>query len=132
MDCKSLSGASHSRKYGKVILTVLAVVIMVMAMGLTAFADGETQSIIDGVKNGMFELYRLLQGVTLPIATIFLVAQALRMVFGGQRSMDQAKTSIIILIVAIVVIWFAPTLVNMISSWFTGSTSWSFSTPSIS
>lgn len=106
-------------------VTFAVVMCVVMMLTMFAFAANTTepdaaQKIANGISDGMKQLLSLIRGIVIPIAAIVLGTQGIMMLVGGQRAAENAKKTMLICIVAIAVVYFAPLAVETVSSWFSG------------
>lgn len=90
-----------------------------------AFAAGESQSIISGITQGTEQIWRILIGVVEPIAAAALALQVIKIIWGGQRAAEEAKSAAIKIVIAIAVVLMAPAIVSAVRGWFTQA-SWNF------
>ena len=89
-----------------------------------AFADSQT--IIQGINKGTEQVWRILIAVVAPIGAVALALQVIKIIWGGARAAEEAKSAAIKIIVAIAVVLMAPAIISAVKSWFTAA-SWSFS-----
>ena len=89
-----------------------------------AFADSQT--IIQGINKGTEQVWRILIAVVAPIGAVALALQVVKIIWGGARAAEEAKSAAIKIIVAIAVVLMAPAIISAVKSWFTAAT-WSFS-----
>lgn len=89
-----------------------------------AFANSQT--IIQGINKGTEQVWRILISIVAPIGAVALALQVIKIIWGGARAAEEAKSAAIKIIVAIAVVLMAPAIVAAIKSWFTAA-SWSFS-----
>ena len=59
-----------------------------------------------------------LVGIAAPIAAIALAVCAVKMLWGGQKAAEEAKSTAIRIIIAIGVVMLAPSIVVTMKSWF--------------
>ena len=88
---------------------------------LPAFAD--STAIIQGIDGGAEQLWNIFTSIVVPIGIIALAYCGIRLVIGGTRESEQAKNTMIRILVALAVVLLAPLLIRTASSWF--STTWS-------
>ena len=88
-----------------------------------AFADSQT--IIQGINKGTEQVWRILIAIVAPIGAVALALQVIKIIWGGARAAEEAKSAAIKIIVAIAVVLMAPAIVAAVKSWFTAA-SWSF------
>ena len=90
---------------------------------MPAFADSQT--IIQGINKGTEQVWRILIAIVAPIGAVALALQVIKIIWGGARAAEEAKSAAIKIIVAIAVVLMAPAIVSAVKSWFTAA-SWSF------
>ena len=89
-------------------------------------ALANSQTIIQGINKGTEQVWRILIAIVAPIGAVALALQVIKIIWGGARAADEAKSAAIKIIVAIAVVLMAPAIVSAVRSWFTAA-SWSFS-----
>ena len=107
---------------------IFAIIIGICSAFMTsapAFAAGESQSIISGITQGTEQIWRILIGVVAPIAAAALALQVIKIIWGGQRAAEEAKSAAIKIVIAIAVVLMAPAIVSAVRGWFTQA-SWNF------
>ena len=103
---------------GVMVLTI----ILMMAAPMAAFAESDVSAqVTSGVTDGLTKAYDVLKTIATPIALIALVVCGIRMLVGNAKSAEEAKGTIIKIVLAMAVIYLAPLLVRLIISWFNGS-----------
>lgn len=85
-----------------------------------------SQTIIQGINKGTEQVWRILIAIVAPIGAVALALQVIKIIWGGARAAEEAKSAAIKIIVAIAVVLMAPAIVSAVKSWFTAA-SWSFS-----
>lgn len=113
---------TNTRSRIQLLMAVAMVVAMVAAIMVCPFAA----TITDGIDKGMKSIYELICSVTMPIATVVFAWNGIKMFVGGQRNMEQAKMNLLICCLVIGLIWFAPTIINTVGSWFQGGATWNW------
>ena len=69
------------------------------------------------VNDLLFKMWGELKSVATPIAIIAIVFLGIKLLLSSDaQTVKQTKTSIIVIVVALAIIYFAPTLVNLILS----------------
>lgn len=107
-------------------LCVLCTVLLVAAMVLMSGTAAGTQSITDGIKNGAKQLFELMESIVVPIAAVCFAWNGLKVLFGGERGMEQAKKNMLIIIIVLALVFLAPLIVVEVSKWFNdGKGTWS-------
>lgn len=113
------TGSMWKNKAAAVMTGIYCSVITAMP----AFADSQT--IIQGINKGTEQVWRILIAVVAPIGAVALALQVIKIIWGGARAAEEAKSAAIKIIVAIAVVLMAPAIVSAVKSWFTAA-SWSF------
>lgn len=97
-------------------------VIMIVAMALAMFPAAANPStgaaIQDGIKNGTGQLWNIMTAIVLPIGAVAFAWNAFKMLFGGQKGMEEAKRNMLIIVVVVALVWLAPTIIQQVNSWF--------------
>lgn len=131
---KNLTTISKTRR----LMLILAIAVMLSAtMTLSvAFAggadagggsdgSGTTSNISDGIFSGLEGVYSIINSIALPIAGLCLAFCAFKIWMGGERGMETAKRVGIYTIIALALVYLAPTIVKAVSTWFSGNTGFS-------
>lgn len=100
-----------------VLFTVLMVALMLLS---TAYADGTTTSIKQGIQQGAKSLFDIIESVTVPIAAVCFAWNGFKVFFGGERGMEQAKKNMLIIIIVLALVLLGPLIVKEASKWFNG------------
>jgi hypothetical protein len=119
-----------------IMLVVLAVAMM---MAVPMFADPPSKGaggtgtadgggLVEGMDSGMENLWTVLKGISYGIAVVFVAVAAFKLIIGGQKGMEAAKTDLIKAIIFAAIIILAPAILQTIFGWFSGADS-SFSNP---
>lgn len=122
----SCSPVFHNRKqrfFCKIAAAMTGIYCSVIT-SVPAFANSQT--IIQGINRGTEQVWRILIAIVAPIGAVALALQVIKIIWGGARAAEEAKSAAIKIIVAIAVVLMAPAIVAAIKSWFTAA-SWSFS-----
>lgn len=112
----------------KLLCLCVTLLCLLALVPMSALAAGATTTITQGVSDGMKEVYNLIGSVTLPVASVVFAFNAIRMMMGGQRSMENAKNGMLVCCIVIAIVWFAPVIINTVGGWFKGGSVWSFDT----
>lgn len=99
---------------------VIMIVALVLAMFPAAAATGTTDAIQEGIKSGTGELWKIMTAVVLPIGAVAFAWNAFKMLFGGQRGMEEAKRNMLIIVVVVALVWLAPIIIQQVNGWFSG------------
>ena len=59
-----------------------------------------------------------------PIAAICFAWNAFKVLFGGERGMEQAKKNILIIVIVLALVFLAPPIIKEVGGWF-GTGHWS-------
>lgn len=97
-----------------------AMVFMLLLSAVSAAPNG-IANIEGGIKAGTQQIYSIMTAVIVPIAVVFFVWAAYKMLFGGEKGVEQAKKSIFTIVVVLALVWLAPLLVTEVSGWFSGT-----------
>ena len=84
-----------------------------------------SDSVVQGITKGTEEVWKLLIGIVAPIAAVALALQVIKIIWGGQRAAEEAKSAAIKIVVAIAVVLIAPPIISAVRRWFQQS-SWRF------
>jgi hypothetical protein len=113
-----------STKRMKTVAAIMTGIYCSMITAMPAFANSQT--IIQGINKGTEQVWRILIAIVAPIGAVALALQVIKIIWGGARAAEEAKSAAIKIIVAIAVVLMAPAIVSAVKSWFTAA-SWSFS-----
>ena len=105
--------------------SVIAGICCVMATALPAFAAGTSDEIVTGITSGTQAIWNIIVGVAGPIAAIALALQVIKIVWGGAKAAEEAKSTAIKIIIATAVVLMAPAIISIIQGWFQKA-DWSF------
>lgn len=106
----------RKRMVALMLMTVLIVAMMVIPSYATS--GGTEQQIVKGVSDGMYKLYALFQALLAPIAVVLVVWNVFKALFFGERGMEGAKKSIIIILGIVAIVYLAPLIVTTVGGWF--------------
>lgn len=102
---------------------VMTGIYCTMISATPAFASSD--SVVQGITKGTEEVWKLLIGIVAPIAAVALALQVIKIIWGGQRAAEEAKSAAIKIVVAIAVVLMAPAIISAVRGWFQQA-SWSF------
>ena len=105
--------------------SVIAGICCVMATALRAFAAGTSDEIVTGITSGTQAIWNISVGVAGPSAAIALALQVIKIVWGGAKAAEEAKSTAIKIIIATAVVLMAPAIISIIQGWFQKA-DWSF------
>jgi len=106
---------------GTLCMSITTVFVSMILGAVPAYA---TDAITSGVNQGTQKIWNILTSIVGPIGAVALAVCAVKMIWGNARSADEAKGTLVRIIVAIAIVFLAPSIIKMISGWFSGS--WSF------
>lgn len=113
-------------KKNKMVRTAGAVMTGIYCSVVVAFPAFATDNmIISGITSGTKNIWNIIVGIIGPIAAVALALQVVKIVWGGQRAAEEAKSAAIKIVIATAVVLLAPSIVSIIQEWFTKS-DWSF------
>ena len=121
---KSVSLQRPERGNLKWIVPIMTGIYCSVITAMPALANSQT--IIQGINKGTEQVWRILIAIVAPIGAVALALQVIKIIWGGARAAEEAKSAAIKIIVAIAVVLMAPAIVSAVRSWFTAA-SWSFS-----
>ena len=56
--------------------------------------------------------------IVLPIGAVAFAWNAFKMLFGGQKGMEEAKRNMLIIVVVVALVWLAPIVIEQVNGWF--------------
>lgn len=121
-DCSILFPSGRGRCFCKIAAAMTGIYCSAVT-SVPAFANSQT--IIQGINKGTEQVWRILIAIVAPIGAVALALQVIKIIWGGARAAEEAKSAAIKIIVAVAVVLMAPAIVAAIKSWFTAA-SWSF------
>ncbi len=102
---------------------VMTAIYCSLVSATPVFASSD--SVVQGITKGTEEVWKLLIGIVAPIAAVALALQVIKIIWGGQRAAEEAKSAAIKIVVAIAVVLMAPAIISAVRGWFQQA-SWSF------
>jgi hypothetical protein len=120
-----------------IMLVVLGVAMMMAVPMFAAPPSGATGGgggtadgggLVAGMDSGMENLWTVLKGISYGVAVVFVAVAAFKLIIGGQKGMEAAKSDLIKAIIFAAIIILAPAILQTIFGWFSGADS-SFSNP---
>lgn len=94
-------------------------IMMVVAFALAMFPSADTiDSIQGGINTGMEQAWDLMKAIATPIAAVAFAWNGFKMLFGGQRGMEEAKRNMLIIVAVIGIIYIAPIIITTVQGWF--------------
>lgn len=109
---------STQRRKRMTALMFVSVLLVAMTVVPAYAAGGTEQQIVQGVSDGMYKLYALFQALLAPIAVVLVVWNVFKALFFGERGLEGAKKSIIIILGIVAVVYLAPLIVTTVGGWF--------------
>ena len=120
-------GPPKARPWGRIFLVLCVAVMATAAILMVASAAGTSTTITTGVKSGAKQLFNLMEAVVVPVAAVCFAWNAFKVLFGGERGMEQAKKNILIIVLVLGLVFLAPPVVNEVGGWFnSGGSTWNF------
>lgn len=74
--------------------------------------------IAQSIGSGIEKIYSIITSIVLPIGALALAVCALGMFMGGARSADNFKSKAVTIVIALLVVYAAPLIINEAASWF--------------
>ena len=107
----------------KFLIMVVCFVFMFALFAVPSFADDLSESKSDieqGITKGLDSAYDIIKGVAGPIGAIAMVVCGAKMLWGNQKSAEEAKSAMIRIVIAMAIIFLGPIIIGSVSSWFKG------------
>lgn len=112
----------QSTKMQRVVrFTGAVAMVFMMLLSTVMAAPGGISNIEGGIKAGTQQIYSIMTGVIIPIAVVFFAWAAFKALFGGEKGMEQAKKTILTIVIVLALVWLAPLLITEISGWFSST-----------
>ena len=125
--CTSLAMPNKkAMERANIVIAIFVGLFCVMMTSLPTYAS-DGSSIISGITTGTQSIWNIIIGIAGPVAAIALAIQVIKIVWGGQKAAEEAKSTAIKIIIAIAVVLMAPMIVKTIQGWF-NKADWSFQT----
>lgn len=113
----------RKRSWGRMFFVLCTAVMATAALLLVASA-APASTITAGITDGAQQLFNLMESVVVPIAAICFAWNAFKVLFGGERGMEQAKKNILIIVIVLALVFLAPPIIKEVGGWF-GTGHWS-------
>lgn len=115
------------KTYNKVLSSKFCATLIGLYWSIFAImpAMATSDAISEGIKSGTEQIWKVLVAIVAPLGAVALAIQAIKILWGGQRAAEEAKSAAIKIIVAIAIVLLAPSLVGVIKGWFKEA-SWNF------
>ena len=95
-------------KWQSCLAAVMTGIYCTLISASPVFASSD--SVIQGITRGTEEVWKLLIGIVAPIAAVALALQVIKIIWGGQRAAEEAKSSAIKIVIASVTIISLPAM----------------------
>lgn len=114
---------SRISRLQKLAAYVLALVLTFAMLTVNAFAssDAITGTISSAIGSGMKSIYGLITSIILPIAAVIFAFAGLKMLIGGQRDIEAGQGKLLMILVVLIIVFFAPLIIEAMGSWFKGA-----------
>ena len=89
-----------------------------MMMTTVPALAADISNITSGIASGTQAIWDILKAVVLPIAAIMLAVCGVKLIWGGQRAAEEAKSLIVKIIIGVGLVMIAPSLVSTMRGWF--------------
>lgn len=113
-------------KFQKAFLAFGVMMVVAFALAMFPSADGTINSIEGGINTGMKQAWDLLKAIATPIAAVVFAWNGFKMLFGGQRGMEEGKKNMLIVVAVIGIIYIAPIIITTVQGWFGDVTTTAF------
>lgn len=108
------------------LMTAMYCTMMSSNVVLANQATGDvTNAITSGLSSGAEQIWGMLRTVVMPLAAVALAVCAVKILWGGQKAAEEAKSLAIKIVIAVALVMLAPALVGVIRGWFAGASKWS-------
>ena len=110
-------------KFQKAFVALGVIMIVALALAMFPLAGGTDtgNAIQSGIKNGTHQLWNIMTAIVLPIGAVAFAWNAFKMLFGGQKGMEEAKRNMLIIVVVVALVWLAPIVIEQVNGWFKGT-----------
>lgn len=106
---------ARAEKISRIVLT-LAVLMTMLTVPAFA-ASGAGSQISSAVSNGMKSVYGVITSVIMPIATVVFAFAAAKLLFGGQRAMEQGQGKLLTILLVLAGVYLAPIIIEEVAGW---------------
>lgn len=97
---------------------------MMLSCAFAAPTTGTADAIQNGVNDGAKQLYGVMTAILLPVAAVVFAWAAFKVLFGGEKGMEQAKKTILTIVIVLALVYLAPLIINQVGGWFSSSGGW--------
>ena len=107
----------------KLLVMTVCIACMFAVFAAPSYADDLTESqkdIEEGITKGLDSAYDIIKGVAGPIGAIAMVVCGAKMLWGNQKSAEEAKSAMIRIVIAMAIIFLGPIVIGSVSGWFKG------------
>lgn len=107
----------------KFLIMMVCISCIFAVFTVPSFADDLSESksdIENGITKGLDSAYDIIKGVAGPIGAIAMVVCGAKMLWGNQKSAEDAKSAMIRIVIAMAIIFLGPIIIGSVSSWFKG------------
>lgn len=118
--CVPNTGMLTKRQKEIIFLMVFAAALLFL-LCIPAFATGTGDTgttITNEVKKGAKEIYDIFKGILAPIAVVMIVWSVIKALFFGDKGMETAKRSMLIILGCVILVYLAPLMVTTVAEWF--------------
>lgn len=91
--------------------------VALFAFANVALASG-TDAIQTGINDGAEQVYNIITAIVGPIAAVALAVCAAKILWGSQKAAEEAKGFAVRMIIALLLVFGAPMIVNQVKGWF--------------
>lgn len=112
----TMMGKISDKFFAAMVGLYVSIYTIMPAVAKTAAAT--SNEITNGISEGTEALWRILVAIVAPVGAVALAIQAVKILWGGQRAAEEAKSTAIKIIIAIAVVLLAPAIIRVIRGWF--------------
>lgn len=111
-----MKNLNNSKTAQKIVAFGLIFALCSVCMMATAFAA--PNDIASSIGSGIEKIYSIITSIVLPIGALALAVCGLGMFMGGARAADNFKSKAVTIVIALLVVYAAPLIINEAASWF--------------
>lgn len=112
---------SAGRKTARIrrFLAVLCAVCLGLSLLSTAALAASAEDIASNINSGIYRLYDIATKVILSVALVAVIIIGFNILTGGDRGMDIARSRAIRVVLAVIIVYLAPLLIENLGGWVT-------------
>lgn len=109
--------------FSSLLLTFFLSALLIYSLSSPVFASAtdDIEQFGQAVGEGTVQLWNILKAVVGPLAGVVFAYCGIKLMFGGERGIEEAKKRMLIIIVVIMIVYGAGVIVGQVQGWFDGS-----------